>query len=103
MLSAYLVVLNKGLSQEGQSGEPIVKLLILDDNSVEILIISSCSKSGIKAVRQRLSGLASPVVSLETFLHVSRELGQILGFIENSTEQDYGDLIIRDFTDLIMS
>ena len=95
-LSSYLVVLHKGLSEEGESGEPIIKLLILDDHSVEILVISSCTKSGIKAVHLKLRSPASPVVSLETFLHVSRELGQILGFIENSTEQDYGDLIIRD-------
>ena len=100
VLSPHLVVLHKGLSQEGQSGEPIVKLLILDYNSVEILVISSCTKSENKAVRQRLSGLASSVVSLETFLHVSRELGQILGFVEHSAEQNYGDLVLQHFRDL---
>ena len=49
---------------------------------------------------KRLSGLASSVVSLETFLHVSRELGQILGFVEHSAEQNYGDLALRHFRDL---
>ena len=43
--------------------------------------------------RLTLAVLASPVASLETLLHVSWELGQILSFVENSAEENYRDLI----------
>ena len=63
VLFSHLVVLNKSLSEQGESGEPVVELLILDDHSVEILVKSSCTKLGNKNVRLVLSNSVTPHLS----------------------------------------
>ena len=72
---AHLVVIHEGLAQKSEGGEPVVKLLVLDDNSVEVLV------------------KPSSVVHQKTLLHVHWKLAEVLGLVEDSTEHDNGDLI----------
>ena len=85
ILRHQLLVVGEGLSEKSKRWKPVLKLLILNDNPVEVLVESGKRKQSILTSNK----MSSPalVVLLQALLHVLWKVGPLIGCVEGAGEQ----------------